>query len=191
MIFVSNTHMLLKLNGGKAVTLMLNGCILPQQSRIQHHLEDNSRIVGESQIFNCCKTVLLEQRSGYGLKQVSYITLQFSQDGKAELAGIFPEPKKELKRKLSRLPDFINMRSSFLQSSIHSYDPVNIQRKKTQIKYAKEFFLTERGEVVKMAAIVSQDPEVIEALNQQAADLETFKHRHDSKHALKQWITIK
>ena len=63
------------------------------------------------------------------------------------------------------MPDFINMGSSFLQSSTMAYDAANRQGKKTQIKYAKEFFVTERGEVVKIAAIVSQDPEVLEVLD--------------------------
>ena len=34
MLFVTNTHVLLKLRGGKAVTLMLNGSILPQDFRV-------------------------------------------------------------------------------------------------------------------------------------------------------------
>lgn len=48
MLFVTNTHVLLKLRGGKAVTLMLNGSILPQDFRVQRFLEENSRICGES-----------------------------------------------------------------------------------------------------------------------------------------------
>ena len=36
--------------------------------------------------------------------------------------------------------------------------------KKTKIKYAKEYFVTEKGEVIKMAAIVTQDPEIINKL---------------------------
>ena len=48
MLFVSNTHVLLKLRGGRAVTLMLNGCILPQLPRVQRYLQDESRVIGES-----------------------------------------------------------------------------------------------------------------------------------------------
>ena len=35
---------------------------------------------------------------------------------------------------------------------------------KIRIKYAKEFFINEKGEVIKMAAIVSKDDEVRKAL---------------------------
>ena len=35
---------------------------------------------------------------------------------------------------------------------------------KLKIRYAKEFFVTERGEVIKMAAIVSTNPNVLEKL---------------------------
>lgn len=35
------------------------------------------------------------------------------------------------------------------------------------IKYAKEFFVTEKGEVIKMAAIVTKDPDIIKQLQDQ------------------------
>ena len=37
---------------------------------------------------------------------------------------------------------------------------VKEKEKKLSVKYAKEFFVTEKGEVIKMAAIVSQDPDI-------------------------------
>ena len=61
MIFVSNIHVLLKFRGGKAVTLLSNGSIIPQDLRIQGYLE-NSKVIGESQIYKGKKTVLLERK---------------------------------------------------------------------------------------------------------------------------------
>ena len=98
MLFVSNTHVLLRLRGGKTVTLMANGSIVPQQPRVQVLLEQNSRVVGESQIYKGRKTVLLEQRYGEGLRLLRYVTLQFAADGVAELVGIFDQPKAQLKK---------------------------------------------------------------------------------------------
>ena len=37
---------------------------------------------------------------------------------------------------------------------------------KVKIKYAKEFFVTEKGEVIKMAAIVTQNPYIRQHLEQ-------------------------
>ena len=37
-------------------------------------------------------------------------------------------------------------------------------KKKKTIKYAKEFFINEKGEVIKMAAIVTKEKKVIEEL---------------------------
>lgn len=42
---------------------------------------------------------------------------------------------------------------------------VKEKEKKVSVKYAKEFFVTEKGEVIKMAAIVSQDPDILMQLN--------------------------
>ena len=38
------------------------------------------------------------------------------------------------------------------------------RKKKIKIKYAKEFFINEKGEVIKMAAIVSKDENVLKEL---------------------------
>ena len=75
MLFVSNTHVLLRLRGGKTVTLMANGSIIPQSSRVQKFLEEHSKVVGESQIYKGRKTVLLEQCYGEGLKTLRYVCL--------------------------------------------------------------------------------------------------------------------
>lgn len=77
MLFVSNTHVLLRLRGGKTVTIMANGSIVPQLPRVQKLLEENSRVVGESQIYNGRKTVLLEQKYGDSAKQIRYVALLF------------------------------------------------------------------------------------------------------------------
>ena len=74
MYFVSNTHVLLKFNGGKAVTLLSNGSIVPQRPRVQRYLED-SEVIGESQISNGKKNILLEQKYGEGEKNMRYICL--------------------------------------------------------------------------------------------------------------------
>ena len=39
--------------------------------------------------------------------------------------------------------------------------------KSFKIKYAKEFFITEKGEVVRMAAIIAQDEHILEELHEQ------------------------
>ena len=43
MLFVSNSHVLLKFRGGKAVVLLSNGSIISQrENRVQKFLEENS-----------------------------------------------------------------------------------------------------------------------------------------------------
>jgi len=75
MLFVSNVHVLLKFRGGKAVTLLSNGCILHQTDRVQRFLEENSQVIGESQIYKGKKTVLLEQEYGDNLEYVRMVAL--------------------------------------------------------------------------------------------------------------------
>ena len=55
---------------------------------------------------------------------------------------------------------------------------------KIRIKYAKEFFINEKGEVIKMAAIVSPDEEVRKALSadkQLGKEIEAFRVRMKDK----------
>ena len=40
-------------------------------------------------------------------------------------------------------------------------------QKATKIKYAKEFFVSETGEVIKIAAIISQNPAILASLEAQ------------------------
>lgn len=103
MLFVSNTHVLLRLRGGKTVTIMANGSIVPQLPRVQKLLEENSRVVGESQIYNGRKTVLLEQKYGDSAKQIRYVALLFQQNGIGQLVGIFDKPKVQMKEKIKKL----------------------------------------------------------------------------------------
>ena len=52
------------------------------------------------------------------------------------------------------------------------------EKDKIKIKYAKEFFINEKGEVIKMAAIISKDVEVITALGsdrQLKKEIEAFR----------------
>ena len=48
--------------------------------------------------------------------------------------------------------------------ALKQLEGVNKKETKAKIKYAKEFFVTEKGEIIKMAAIVSTNPEVIAEL---------------------------
>ena len=64
MLFVSNNLVLMKFRGGKTVTLYSNGCILHQDKRVKRYLEENSRIVGESQIYRSKKILLIQQEYG-------------------------------------------------------------------------------------------------------------------------------
>ena len=90
MLFISNNHVLMKFRGGKSVTLLSNGSILHQEARIQVYLDQNSKIVGESQIYKGKKTVLLEQKDGEeSEKKTRYIALQFDSFGIGKLVGIY------------------------------------------------------------------------------------------------------
>ena len=60
MLFVSNNHILLKLRGGKTITLLPNGSIVHQESKIQEMLEDSEYVIGESQMYRGRKTLLFE-----------------------------------------------------------------------------------------------------------------------------------
>ena len=48
MLFVSNSHVLLKLRGGKSVTLLSNGSVIYQQKRVQDYFERAEKVIGES-----------------------------------------------------------------------------------------------------------------------------------------------
>ena len=96
MLFVSNTHVLLKFNGGKAVTLLSNGSIIAQSTRIQRVLEE-SNVIGESQIYNGRKGVLLEQKYGYPNPKTRILLLSFGTDGMAEIVGSYDQPNKKCK----------------------------------------------------------------------------------------------
>ena len=93
MLFVSNQHVLLKFRGGKAVTLLSNGDIIHQEKHNYCYLEDAKRIIGESQVFNGKKTILLEQKYGDKDEKSRHITMQFSERGKAILFGVFNDFK--------------------------------------------------------------------------------------------------
>ena len=60
MLFVTNNHILIKFKGGKAVTLLSNGNIVSQKAAVQKILDEQSVVVGESQIIKGQKTILLE-----------------------------------------------------------------------------------------------------------------------------------
>ena len=106
MLFISNMHVLLRLRGGKTVTLQANGSVLTQEPLVQKLLEENSKVVGESKICNGRKIVVLEKRYGIGLNALQYMCLKFSTDGKGSLVGIFDHQARNCKfamRKIAKM----------------------------------------------------------------------------------------
>ena len=95
MLFASNNHVLCKFKGGKAVTLLSNGCILYQESRLQRKLDYNSNIVGESVIHNGRKIILLEQKM-LEFESKKYNMIRFDQFGKAHDQGSFKDYKEQM-----------------------------------------------------------------------------------------------
>ena len=75
MLFVSNMYVLVKFRGGKSATLMLNGSIIHQESRIKDLLDNSEKVIGESQVFRGKKTVLFEDEFGENNEQVRHIAL--------------------------------------------------------------------------------------------------------------------
>ena len=62
-------------------------------------------MIGESQIYNGTKSVLLEQKHGEMKNKTQYIMLQFGTDGLAEIVGSYDEPQKQCKANLVKLTD--------------------------------------------------------------------------------------
>ena len=100
MLFVSNNHVLMKFRGGKTVTLLSNGCIVHQEKRVQRYLEENSTIIGESQINRSKKIILLEQRYGVELEFSVIVALEFNQLGKAQVLATFDQYKETMQGQL-------------------------------------------------------------------------------------------
>lgn len=98
----------MKFRGGKAVTLLSNGCIIHQTDRVQRILEENTSVVGESQIFKGKKTVLLLQEYGETLEKERFVALQFNSEGLAELVGIFDEPYEQMKKVMAKFAEASN-----------------------------------------------------------------------------------
>ena len=81
MLFVTNNHILLKFRGGKAVTLLSNGNIVSQRATVQKILDEQSIVVGESQIIDGQKTILLEQLQVKNLEKTRHVALRFDLNG--------------------------------------------------------------------------------------------------------------
>ena len=96
MLFVTNHHVLLNFRGGKSVTLLANGSIIHQESRVQDQLEKSERVIGESQLYQGKKTVLLEDEYGENNEKVRHIALRFTKRGQASLVGIFEDFKLQI-----------------------------------------------------------------------------------------------
>lgn len=91
----------MKFRGGKAVTLLSNGCISTQLKRVQDYLEKNSKVVGESQIYRGKKTVLLEQEYGDNGEKSKFVSLSFDSEGLANVVGIYDEFKHQMIKQLN------------------------------------------------------------------------------------------
>ena len=100
MLFVSNNHVLMKFRGGKTVTLLSNGCIVHQDKRVKRYLEENSTIIGESQISRSKKIVLLEQKYGVENEKSVIVALQFNSLGRAQVVATFDEYKEAMQGQL-------------------------------------------------------------------------------------------
>ena len=96
MLFVTNSHVLVNFRGGKTITLLANGSIIHQESRIQDNLEKSERVIGESQLYMGKKTVLLEDEFGENNEYIRHIALRFSRRGEARLVGVFDDFKKQI-----------------------------------------------------------------------------------------------
>ena len=63
-------------------------------------MEEDSKVVGESQIYRGYKTVLFEQEYGDGGDKERHVALQFDSHGDAEIAGIYTEFKDSMAKQL-------------------------------------------------------------------------------------------
>ena len=101
----------MKFKGGKAVTLLSNGCIIHQPNEVKRILDDNSKVVGESQILQGRKIILLKEQFGVesevgehqdDKKKERHIALHYDQEGYATIVGIFNDFKQEMSTKLDQ-----------------------------------------------------------------------------------------
>ena len=58
----------------------------------------------------------------------------------------------------------ITKQNTLRKGSFKSSNADSNTKPKIKIKYAKEFFITEKGEIIKMAAIVTKNPTIIKKL---------------------------
>ena len=79
------------------MTLLSNGSIKGQHFRVQRFLEQDSKVIGESQILRGKKTVLMEQEYGETLDKTRIVALQFNSVGEGIEIGIFDEFKEQIK----------------------------------------------------------------------------------------------
>ena len=59
MLFVSDSHILCKFKGGKAVVIQINGIVIPQEPKLQSMLDQSESILSQSNIHYGHKFVLL------------------------------------------------------------------------------------------------------------------------------------
>ena len=142
-----------------------------QDPQLQSKL-DHSSIVGQSVIHNGGKIVLLEEKR-LESESIIYNMIRFNQKGEAHEIGSFRDYKEQMNEKLI---DF------------DQYQP------KSNIKFAKEYFVTSDGQVIKFAAIISHEKD-LEAedqndLEDEKQDEENFKEKKNIKEIIQKKTRI-
>lgn len=65
---------------------------------MQDQLEKSERVIGESQLYQGKKTVLLEDEYGENNDKVKHIALRFTRHGKAILVGVYEDFKQQINK---------------------------------------------------------------------------------------------
>ena len=65
-------------------------------------MEKSERVIGESQLYQGKKTVLLEDEYGENNEKMRHIALRFTKRGAATLVGVFDDYEKQLKSIFTR-----------------------------------------------------------------------------------------
>ena len=98
MLFVSDSHILLKFKGGKAVIIQINGIVAPQDAKVQEHLDESIEVICQSNICNGKKFLLLKRLyGGENSEKERYVCLRFEETGQGVVVGKFDEPLKHFK----------------------------------------------------------------------------------------------
>ena len=131
-------------------------------------MDENSTVVGQSHIFRGRTNVLFEQEWGAEKEKTRHVAVRFDHAGNAQAVGIFNEFKRQM---VEQLNDYKRAYDRSIERHGKrkgpTFEPLSGQKKKEsliKIKYAKDFFINEEGEIIKIAAVVSIHPTVLQAL---------------------------